>query len=160
MADRARRAMAQPQMVLHLRAPQIQKAVLQAHGFRQHLVVHHERRRLRRIENFQTGRQHFNFAAHQVGIDRAGGPLTHPAFDAHDKLIAQTVGDPECFRTVGVADDLHQTFTVAQVDKNNAAVITPPMHPAEQGHGLAKISAVDQPAVIAAHMFNYLIIND
>ena len=33
---------------------------------------------------------------------------------------------------VGIADDLHEAFAVAQVDEDHAAVIAAPMHPARQ----------------------------
>ena len=45
LAHRHRRAVAQAQVLLHLRAPQIEKPVLEAHGFRKMLFVHLERRR-------------------------------------------------------------------------------------------------------------------
>ena len=41
---------------------------------------------------------------------------------------------------VGIADDLHQPFAVAQVDEDHPAVVAAAMHPAEQGDHLVEMS--------------------
>ena len=52
---------------------------------------------------------------------------------------------------VGVADDLHQAFAVAQVDEDHAAMVAAAVRPAHQRHGLAEQRFADQAAVGCSH---------
>ncbi|MNC84711.1 hypothetical protein D3C83_02720 [compost metagenome] len=151
VAHRHRRAVAQPQVLLHGRAAQVEHAVLEAHRFRQVVVVHLEHRRQRRVQYFDRLRQHFHFPALKVGIDRAHGPLAHLARHAQHEFAAQPVRGPESLRRIRVAHDLHQALAVPQVDEDNAAVIAAPVHPAEQGHFVPEMFAADPAAVFATH---------
>ena len=66
------------------------------------------------------------------------------------ELVAQRLGGREGVGAVGVADDLHQAFAVAQVDEDDAAVVAAAMHPAHQRDGLAEVAAVDAAAIVGA----------
>ncbi len=46
------------------------------------------------------------------------------------ELVAHAFGDLEGVGAVGVADDLHQAFAVAQVDEDDAAVVAAAVGPA------------------------------
>ena len=48
---------------------------------------------------------------------------------------------------VGVAHHLHQTFAVAQVDEDDAAVVAAAMHPAADGDDLVEVGGGDFAAV-------------
>ena len=54
-------------------------------------------------------------------------------------------------RRVGVDHHLHQPLAVAQIDENDAAVVTPPMRPAEQGDLLPEVLLVDKTTVVCSH---------
>ena len=122
--------MAQAHVFLHLRTPQIKEAILQTDALRQLFVIHHERRRLRRIQHFHARGQHFDFTANQIAVHRTCRTFTHLALYANDEFIAQTVGHLEGLRAIRIADDLHQAFTITQVDENHATMIAATMHPA------------------------------
>ena len=144
------RAVAKLKVLLHLRAAQVDHAVLQADRFRQILVVELERRRLRDIEDLDLVREDFDLAAREVRIHGAFGAWPHETRHADDEFVAQLFRDGEGRRAIGIADDLHQTFAIAQIDENDAAVIAAPMHPAADGDRLGQELAVDAPAVVGA----------
>ena len=143
--------MAQLQIALHLRPPEIKEAVLETDVFGDLLVVHHERRRQRRVEDFDFAGEHFDFAADQILVDGALGTRAHLAADADDEFVAQRLGGLEGRRIVRIAHHLQEAGAVAQVDENDAAMIAPAVHPAEDGDGLLQMGAVDRTAIIATH---------
>jgi hypothetical protein len=53
--------------------------------------------------------------------------------------------------TVGIAYHLYQAFAVAQVDEDDAAVVSPAMSPAAERDGLFKLARIDEAAVMGAH---------
>ena len=57
----------------------------------------------------------------------------------------------ELLGPIGVADDLHQAFAVAQVDEDHAAMVAAAVGPAHQGHGLAHQRFADQAAISGSH---------
>ena len=146
-----RHLVAQAQVVLHLRAAQVEHAVRQAGGFRQVVVVQLERRRHRRVEHFQLLRQHLDLAGCQVGIGGAFRAVAHQAGDAQAEFVAHALGGLEDLGAVRVADDLHQAFAVAQVDEDHAAVVAPAMHPAAQADGLAEQRFSGEAAILGSH---------
>ena len=95
-------------------------------------------------------RQHLDLAGDQVGVDRAFGTRPHQAGHGDDELVAQLFGGGESRGAIGIADDLHQSFAVAQVDEDHAAVVAAAMDPAADGDGLAEAGAVDAAAVVGA----------
>ena len=130
---------AQHQVLLHLRTAQIQNPVSQACGFRQVFIIQLERGCDRGIQNFKPLAQYFHSTAFQVAVFSTRWAGTHQAFHTHTKFIAQGFGGSEYIGQVGVAHHLHQTFSVAKVDKNNTTVVTATLHPAAQGNGLAQV---------------------
>ena len=52
------------------------------------------------------------------------------------EFVAQRLGGRERRGAVGIADDLHEAFAVAQVDEDDAAVVAAAMDPARQRDGL------------------------
>ena len=76
-------------------------------------------------------RQHFDLAGLEIRIDGAGGrgrtlPSTLITYSLRSRsAIAKVSG------VVRVAHDLHQPFTVAQVDEDHAAMVATPVHPTE-----------------------------
>ena len=91
-----------------------------------------------------------DLAADQVGIDRALGARPHASGGRDDEFVAELFGDRERGRAVGIADDLHQAFAIAQVDENDAAVVAAAMNPSADRHGFAQSLAVDTAAIIGA----------
>jgi hypothetical protein len=151
LAHLHRHLVTQHQVLLHVRAAQVQHAVRQAGGFRQVVVVQCERRRDRGVEHVQLVAQHLDLAAFQVVVGGAFRAGTHQAFDLHTELVAQVFGRLEHLGAVGVAHHLHVAFAVTQVDKNHATVVTAAVDPAAQGHGLAQLGFGHQTAVVGTH---------
>ncbi len=147
-------AVAQHHVALHRRPAQVEHAVRQAHGLRQVLVVELERRRDAGVEHFDLMRQHFDLAADEVAILGAGGARANLADDLQAELVAHILGCLESLGAVGVADDLHQAFTVAQVDEDHAAMIAAAVRPAHEGDGLAHQRFADEAAVSGSHFRN------
>ena len=142
-----RDAVAQHQVALHRRAPQIQHPVGQPRRFRQVLVVDLERRRHARVQHFEFVAQHFDLAAAQVGVVGAAGAGAHHADDLQAVLVAHILGGGEHVGAVRVAHHLHQPFAVAQVDEDDAAVVASAVGPAHQRDGLRQQAFIDEAAV-------------
>ncbi len=147
-----RHLVAQAQVVLHLRAAQVQHAVRQARGFRQVVVIELERRRDGGVEHRQLMAQHLDLAAGQVRVGRAFRTRTHDALDLQAELVAHAFGHLEHLRTVRIAHHLHQTLAIAQVDEDHAAMVTPAMRPARQGDALAQQLFGDLTAILSTHL--------
>ena len=64
--------------------------------------------------------------------------------------LRSDLGGRERRGAIGIADDLHEAFAVAQVDEDDAAVVAAAMDPAHQRDGLAEVAAVDAAAVVSA----------
>ncbi|MNK22531.1 hypothetical protein D3C87_408080 [compost metagenome] len=146
----------QAQVVLHLRAAQVQHAVRQTRRFRQVVVVQLERHGHGRVQHFQLRADHFDLARLQVVVDRAFDTVGHDARHAQAEFVAHGFGDLEHFRLFRVADDLHQAFTVAQVDENQAAVVAAAMYPAAQADGLSQHGFGNEAAVFSTHRHKIL----
>ena len=96
-------------------------------------------------------RQHLDLAADpRLLLFGAFGPRRAPPRDLDAELVAQSLGDVERLGAIRVADDLHETFAVAQVDEDDAAMVAAAMHPAGERHGLGKMAAVDTAAIIGS----------
>ena len=98
--------------------------------------------------------QHFDLAAFEVVVGGAFGTRTHNTLNLYTKLIAHNFG---CFKHVSavrVADNLHVTFPVSQVNENHAAVVSPTIYPAAKAHGLAQLSFGHQTAIVRTHLRN------
>ena len=135
-------ALAQPRG--HHVAPQVDVAVAQPH-FLADLLVELERQRVGAVEDLHRIRHDLDAPGSEVRVDGARRPLAHRAGDTHHELVAQFLGAGEHLGGVRVADDLHQPFAIAQVDEDHAAVVAPPMHPADDRDLLAAQASLTCP---------------
>ena len=145
-------AVTQHQVVLHVRATQVEHAVCQARSLRQVLFVNLERGRDGLVQHDQLVAQHFNLAALQAFIGCAVRTGANQAFDLDTKLVAHVLSHLEHVRSIRIADDLDVAFAVTQVDKNHATVVTPTVDPAAQAHGLANEGFGHQAAIVGTHV--------
>ena len=146
-----RHAVAQHQVVLHVGTAQVQHAVGQAGGFRQVFFVDLERGRDRGVEHRQLMAQHLDLAAFQLVVGRAIGAGAHDAFDLNAKFIAHVFGHLEHLGPIGVADHLHIAFAVAQVNEDDATVVTPTVDPTCQCHLLTQQGFSHQTTIMRTH---------
>ena len=153
-ADGAGDLAAQFDIVLHGLAAQVHVAVTQADIVMHVLIVQLERGGPGLVQQFQRVAQHFHLAGGQVGVDRTLRAPAHPAGNAHHVFIPQGLSHGKGFGPVGVIDHLRQPFPVAQVDKDHAAVVAAPVHPAAQGDFCAEHVGAQLSAIMAAHTLN------
>ena len=95
--------------------------------------------------------EHFDFTAHEIGVDGARRPRAHQPGDPEHVLGANPVGEFESFFPVRIADHLRQALAVSQVDENHAAMVAAPVGPAGQRHDLADQRRRQFAAVVASH---------
>src|SRR5439155_12148205 len=95
-------------------------------------------------------REDLDFAARKIGIDGAFGSRSHQSGNADHKLMAQPLCIGKGRSTVRVTNDLDQTFAIAQVDKNDSAMIASSMNPATDADGPGQELAVNTTAVVGA----------
>ena len=141
-------AVTQHQVVLHIGAAQIEHPVGQARGLGKVVVIKLERRCNAGVEYRHFVAQHFDLAALQAFVDGAIRPGANHALDLNTKLVAHAFSSREHVSTVRVANHLHITFTVAQVDKNHAAMVAPAVDPAAKADGLAHQGFGHQTAIV------------
>src|SRR5207244_4021022 len=105
----------------------------------------------RGIEDLQLVGEDLDLAALETRVDGSLGAPAHHARDSQHEFMAHAVGGGEGLRTIGVADDLHESLAIAQVDEDHPAVVAPAMGPAEEGDGLPEETGVGEAAVFGAH---------
>ena len=142
---------AQHQVVLHVRAAQIQYPVGQAGGFAEVDVIQLERRRDRRVQYLELMAQHLDAAAFQLIVGGAGRTGSHEPLDLNTKFVAQDLGCGEHVGTIRVTDHLYVTFAITHIHKNNAAVVTTTVNPTAQSHSLAQQGFGHQTAIMGTH---------
>ena len=157
LAHLHRHAVAQDQVVLHIRTAQVQHPVRQACGLGEVFFIQLKGRRNRWVEYHQPVAQHLDFSAFEVVVLRAFGTRAYQAGDLDTKLIAQIFGDRKHLGAVRIANDLHIAFAVAQVDKNHATMVTPPVDPAAQGNGLTQKGFGHQTAIVGTHGHSFFL---
>ena len=94
-AEGACRLVAQHQVVLHLRAAQVDDAVQQADVLGQVVLVELERRRDGRVQHLDLVAEDLDFAGREVGVGRAGRARADLAGDLQTELVAHGLGDCE-----------------------------------------------------------------
>ncbi|OIQ81523.1 hypothetical protein GALL_367010 [mine drainage metagenome] len=144
-------AVAQHQVLLHGRAAQVQIAMLEAHRLGQVVVIEHERRGERRVQDLDFRCQHFDFTGRNVAVDRALWARAHLAGDLQHEFVAHGLGQCKGGLGIRVDHDLRNAGTVAQVDENDAAVVAAAMGPTAQGYDLADMLTVEFAAVMSTH---------
>ncbi len=142
---------AQPQVVLHGRAAQIDVAVAQARLVLHVFLVELERRRERSVEDLHRPGQDLDLAGGEIPVYRALRPVPDPAGDAQHVFVAHRACGVEGRRVIRIAHDLHQALAVAQIDEDHAAVIAPPVHPAAERHVPVDQRGIQLAAIMAAH---------
>ena len=144
-------AMAQHEILLHLRAAQIKIAVLQAqHLIHLNAILNVEWRRLCLVEDAQLLYYHLNHAGSHVriyGFLRTG---THAAADSHHELVADSLSLVECLLANSrlVNNHLHQAGTVTQINKNQSAMVTAAGNPAAKNNLTAYMVSTQLTAVM------------
>src|ERR671916_751426 len=132
--------LAEKDVVAHLLPAKVQVAVLQAQGFVDGAVaLYLERRGLGGVEYPQGGRLDLDLPRRQVGVLvalRAGG---HLALDRDRPLRPQRLGLRELLRVVRVEGDLGDAPPVAQVYKDESAVVAAAVDPPGEPRRLADV---------------------
>src|SRR5579862_7121987 len=95
-------------------------------------------------------RENLDLAADQADVHGSLGTRPHEPGDAHHELVTQILRDGEHGGAIGIADDLNESLAVAQINEDDAAVVTASVYPAAHRDGLAKAFSVDATAVIGA----------
>ena len=143
---------AQFEVLLHVFAAKIEHAVRETRGFAHRVVVQLEGNLLGGVENRQLAAEHFDAARNEgfvLGAFRTGAHETHYL---EAVFVAHLVGRGEHLRIVGVAHHLNQTFAVAEVDEDHAAVVTATVSPPVEGDGLADVLLINQATVNGTHL--------
>ena len=148
---------AQTQVALHGRAAQVKVAVAEAQAFvGVHVVGDVERRREGLVEGDHLFGHYFHVPGGQKGVFGALRPAAHAAADLHAPFRAQALGGVVILggQVFGVQYGLHDAGAVAQVDKNDAAVVASPADPAGQGSGNAVVGGAQFAAVVGFQRIN------
>ena len=126
--------MAQDQSTLHLRAAQVEIAVLHAHHLiRRDPVLDFDGRGLGSIEDAQFLADHLDLAGFHVRIHRIFTTAPHFAAHGNAELGAQSLCLVEGLPHGGLVEHhLHQAGTVTHINKDQPAVIAAAGHPAAQ----------------------------
>jgi hypothetical protein len=142
VADRAVDGVAHDHRVLHAGAAQVDDPVAQPQQLVERAVVVDRERRRRRL------RQRLGFD--DLELDLAGGELrvdvallaAHDAPARRDDVLgAQALGQRVRIRGgLGMEDELQEPGAVAQVDEDQAAVVTTAVHPAGHAHGRVDVA--------------------
>src|SRR5204863_5594850 len=114
------------------------------------LVVDLERWREGWVQDLDLVREDLDLATDQAGVDRALRARANAPRNRDDVFVAKFLCRRESGGPIRIADHLHESFAVAQIDENDAAMVAAPVHPAADGNGLAKSFAVDEPAIVGA----------
>ena len=151
IAGRLRNAMAEAEVARELRAAQVEIAISQAQIFIRDLGIERERKRLGPVENRQARGQDFDLARSEIGIFRAGQARRDPAFHLDDIFVFQMMRGLRDFGIfLRAKDDLGESFAIAQIDENDAAVIAPGMDPAGEFDLLADVGGAKGVAIVGA----------
>ena len=141
----------QLQILLHLQTTQVENAIRQARRFGQVFVVEVERGRFRLVEDLHFVAKHFHAARDQVCIIGAFRTCTDETDNLQAIFITNRVCRCKHFRTVRVTNHLHETFTVTQVDKDHAAVVTTTVCPTKQSNRLTNERLIDKTGIFGTH---------
>jgi len=143
-------AMAHLEILAHLRPAQVEVAVGQAKVLVDLVaagIVERERRRVGNIMDLEGGGIDFDLTSRDVFIHHRGGAELDFAGDADDRLGLEQGG---LGAAIGVELDLRDAFAIAEVDKDNAAVVAHGVHPASEGDGCVKIGGGELGAMMGA----------
>ena len=144
-ANKAHKGMAQSQIAHHVGAAQIQITVFQPQRLIDLVggVGNIKGWIFSRVQDRHLVGHHLNRAGAEVGILLAGGAGLHKTLHLHDKFAARLFG--KIMRSgigVGIDGHLGNTKTVAEIQKDQPAMIAPPVNPAGQCHLLPDMAAI------------------
>src|SRR5580704_2390958 len=145
--------MPQANVVLHLRPPQIDIAMLQAHFLvGQDGVGGSEGQWLAIIEQAQLVGDNFDLAGRDVLVDGAGVAQLDVADDGHYELGSESIclvmyGSP----SIGGDNSLRDPTAIAQIEEDQVAEIAPLVDPAHENNFRARVRS----AQLATHMSTF-----
>ena len=141
--------MAHDEHVAHFGAAQVEVAVLESQELVDvALLVDVEGGSPGLVEDGHALGGDFDLAGRQVGVDGLVGAPGDAAGDLDDPFAADLPGEFVRFGVqVGVEDGLHDAGSVAQVDEDEVAVVSPPVDPSRQGDLLSLVVASQFSAV-------------
>ena len=125
--------------VLHGGATEVEEAVFETHflgGFGT-IVVGVDRERLGFVEEGEVFDDEFDGAGGDVGVDEVGSTFAHFAGGGENKFVADRFGKLEGFCGFWSDDKLDDAGVVAEVDKNQATMITTGVDPTSDGYFFA-----------------------
>ncbi len=143
----------EPQVALHPLASQVEVAVAEADALVDVLLVDLERERLGARDDLELVDLQLDLAGRQVRVDRVGRTRGDLALGPDHELVPDLVrdlGGPG--RSVRVDHQLCQTRLVAEVDEDQAAVVTPPGGPAREREALPDVLSAQLPAPRSRHL--------
>ena len=128
--------MAQTQISLHARTAQVKVTPRKTQVFTGvATVLNGERRSFGSIEKLPFVGHNLNLAGHHVGVDHTVRTGAHLALDRKHIFRTQNMDIFVCRRgNIGAEHNLGQPVAVAQVDKNEAAVVAAVLHPTHQAN--------------------------
>ncbi len=151
IGERAARPLQEPvaedQVLLQLRATEVEHAVLEAELLGRQLLLllagHRNARGLRGARDLEIGDVDLDLPRAQALVAGRLGSECHLAGHQHDGLGPRRCGPRHHLgrRPVGVARELHQSRAVAQVDEHKSAQVPPTVDPAAEPHLLAHVGA-------------------
>ncbi|RMQ30068.1 hypothetical protein ALQ08_05043 [Pseudomonas syringae pv. delphinii] len=142
----------QTQLFSHFRTTQIDEAITQARFFADiGVFVQRKRRSFGLVQYFELVAQHLDGTGCHVGVDGTGRTGADLADDLDHVLAAHAVSGSETVCTIGVEHYLSHAFTVADIEEDNAPVVTTTVDPSAKGNFLAFQTLVQLAAIMAAH---------
>ena len=149
-ADERDDAVPQDDVVMQPLAPQVQVAVLEAELLIDvGILIDVERRRLGGVEQLGRLGAHLDLASDQVGVLGAGAAALNAAVHPQHILATRIARDGVGRGLLRVEDGLHEAAAVAQVDKDQSAVIAATMHPAGEDDIPAFVAGAQVAAVVS-----------
>jgi len=148
--------MAQDQIGLELRAPQIEVAVLEAQLFGRELFAlcarDLNRRCLGRSHDLERRRVDLDIAGRQLGIAALRRARDDLAFDGDDRFALERVGlRDELGWCPGRPDaDLDDAVPIAQIDEDDSSEVAAPVDPAPQAYPLPGVLLAELAAAVGA----------
>ena len=140
------------EIVLHLRASQVEIAILEPHFFVGDCLFGRRKRwKLRVVQDQQVRRGDFDFAGDHFRVDRIGAAQADLADRGDDVFRAHVLGFGMAFgRKVLIQHNLRNAVAIAQVEEDEVAVIAPAIHPTHQRDGLAGVGGAQFAAGVSA----------
>ena len=143
--------MAEAEIAPHLGAAKVEVAILEAEVFVGDAAFEGEREDVGFVENGDGGGDDLDLAGGKPGVLRAEEARGDGAGDGDHVFATEAVrllGDLRVL--VGTKDDLRNAFAVAEIDKNDAAVVTARVDPAGKGDGGVGVDGAEGGAVVGA----------